>query len=315
MTAAREGTAAAVRYKPNKRFDTETLDLFVAVLPNNVSLSEFFAGAGVNCVCLERFVYVKQTQQTTPTPPPPTHFIHHRDREIVYFTGNVNPSVMAALRIRHRPGFRREVRRSNVLILSIKGGRDLGLDDALQIVRLSGLHTYLDRILTVAVPPRPGANANAVSHIYVQFASEEAAQLCVNVVDALPYKGLYVHSPQLDLHGWATLRTSPDADDRTWYNPLYLREPGTPAAADAETAAAATPTTAARMAGKAGESEGGGGGGGVGGGDGANIDADDDHPRAAAAAAAPAAAPAAAAAPFCTGEVNYSLDMLNAFFL
>ena len=209
--------APAQRHKMVKEFAPETVNAYVAVLPNHTPLKDFFAQAGTNCVCLERFVYVtlRRTRTQTATTP-------HSDREIVYFTGDVIPANMSALKIRHRAGFRAEVRHSSVLILSVKGGRGLGLEDALEVVRMSPLNDYFSSISMVAVPPpKLGAPSKPVFHMYVQFCDAATARACVNLVDAMAYKGFYVHSPQQDVYGWERLKKIPGSEHHAWYNPLH----------------------------------------------------------------------------------------------
>eukprot|EP01061_Rhynchopus_euleeides_P037447 TRINITY_DN6380_c0_g3_i1.p1 TRINITY_DN6380_c0_g3~~TRINITY_DN6380_c0_g3_i1.p1 ORF type:complete len:260 (+),score=81.35 TRINITY_DN6380_c0_g3_i1:70-849(+) len=189
-----------------KQYGAE-VDAFVAAVRDNVKLSDFLASAGENCVCLERFV----------------------NKETVYFTGDIHPDTMEALKIRRRKGFRIEIRNSNVLLLSVKGKPHLSLDEALEIVNESALKNYMHSIEVVAVVPKGHSRARATmkqsAHAYIKFSDHMVAKQCVNAVDAFEYKGFFVHSPQLDAHEFM-MNESEYAERRSfvWVNEDVLRK-------------------------------------------------------------------------------------------
>ena len=150
-----------------------------------------------------------------------THPPTYSNKELVYFTGKVHEHKMARLKIRRREGFQLEVRDSNVLVLSIKAKADLNLEEALQIVLMSDLKDHLQKIELVAVIPA-GVRAKrsaTISHAYVQFVDNDSAKACINVVDAMEYKGYRVHSPQLD----AAVLVKCDLGASIWQNPGFKR--------------------------------------------------------------------------------------------
>eukprot|EP01064_Diplonema_japonicum_P022809 TRINITY_DN3300_c0_g1_i4.p1 TRINITY_DN3300_c0_g1~~TRINITY_DN3300_c0_g1_i4.p1 ORF type:complete len:313 (+),score=64.21 TRINITY_DN3300_c0_g1_i4:86-1024(+) len=171
----------APKVKPEKCFGPAT-DCYVAVLNGGESLKGFKSKVGGSCKVIERFL--------------------HKSR--VYFTGDVNPQAMHRYSIKRRAAFKPEIRRSRVLILSIKDKRTLTLDEAREIVQMSDLRYSMDRIDLIAVNPktkkRNDKGYNGMVHAYVQFLTEEDADRHVNSIDAMYYKGYYVHSPQCDEH-------------------------------------------------------------------------------------------------------------------
>eukprot|EP01059_Diplonema_ambulator_P005200 TRINITY_DN14951_c0_g1_i1.p1 TRINITY_DN14951_c0_g1~~TRINITY_DN14951_c0_g1_i1.p1 ORF type:complete len:336 (+),score=126.81 TRINITY_DN14951_c0_g1_i1:111-1010(+) len=184
--------------KPEKKFGEPT-DCYVAVLQPNEPIKEFLMKVGTGCKAIERFV--------------------HKNR--VYFTGDVSPDMMMKLSIKRRMAFKPELRESKVLILTIKDKQSLTLDEACDIVRSSELGYMMDRIELVAVNPKTKkkvVGSVGMVHAYVQFLTTEDAKACVNAVDALYYKGYYVHSPQLDEHEVFLPSDHPSDTQHVWRN-------------------------------------------------------------------------------------------------
>ena len=119
----------------------------------------------------------------------------------MYFTGDVPSENMDALKIRKRHGFQVEIRRSHVLVLSVRGKPFLTLDEAVEIVRMSPLRNVMHKIRAVAVAPPPRKGKKVLSaHAYVQFCDHSTAAEMVNAVDAMAFKNMVVHSPQISIH-------------------------------------------------------------------------------------------------------------------
>ena len=125
---------------------------------------------------------------------------------------------MAELKIRHREGFKVEIRDSNVLVLSVKANADLSLQEALEIVGKSDLKAYMSKIELVAVIPASvrAKRAATISHAYVQFVDNATARECINIVDSMEYNGYRVHSPQLDAASFVKC----DFGASIWHNPM-----------------------------------------------------------------------------------------------
>ena len=197
--------------KDNKVF-AEGQDAWLAMLPDNMKLADFLASVGTDCKCLERFVYV-----------PPFHFDittqhNHRNKEVVYFSGDVHPEMMESLNIR-KVGFCREIRSSNVLLLSVKGKGHLNLTEALEIAQNSDLKDCMHLVQVIAVAPKGPKKTKTSAHAYIKFISNEAAQQCVNIVDAFEFNGHYVHSPQLDAQDFFMDESDCHIRPFVWVNP------------------------------------------------------------------------------------------------
>ena len=197
-----------------KRFGAVIEGAFMAPVPNHVPLKEFFAKVGNNCEYLERFAYV-HTQQ--PLPSRHRTHPHHSDKEVVFFTGDVHPEMMQTMQVTRRPGFRLEKRGTTVLVLSVKGKGHLKLHEALQLVNASSLKKHMKSIVMVAVPPSPKGDG-CTAHAYVQFCDHATALAMVNSVDAMPYKGYYVHSTQLDAKTMVTSSSQASSAACVWRN-------------------------------------------------------------------------------------------------
>ena len=212
-----KSTAGEKKQKPeaadNKVF-AEGQDAWVAMLPDSMKLADFLATVGTDCKCLERFVYV-----------PPSRFDittqhNHRNKEVVYFSGDVHPEMMEKFNIRKRTDFCREIRSSNVLLLSVKGKGHLNLTEALEIAQNSDLKDCMHLVQVIAVAPKGPKKTKTSAHAYIKFISNEAAQQCVNIVDAFEFNGHYVHSPQLDAQDFLMDESDYGIKSFIWVNPM-----------------------------------------------------------------------------------------------
>eukprot|EP01064_Diplonema_japonicum_P020534 TRINITY_DN300_c0_g1_i1.p1 TRINITY_DN300_c0_g1~~TRINITY_DN300_c0_g1_i1.p1 ORF type:complete len:334 (+),score=77.74 TRINITY_DN300_c0_g1_i1:45-1004(+) len=184
-----------------KTFGKPLDNVFLVSLPNHESLSKFLLEVP-GCEPIERFV----------------------GKEILFFEGALTHEERVALRAKPRKNFRKEIRRSRVLILTIKGKATLTLEEGLQIVAESPLRGDMDLIELIAVNPKTFKPKEGVEpwdmmvHVYIQFATEEDARSRVNTVDAMRYKDYYVHSPQCDEHQMFYPDSGYHKSDYIWIN-------------------------------------------------------------------------------------------------
>ncbi|KAJ9454624.1 hypothetical protein DIPPA_16804 [Diplonema papillatum] len=181
--------------------------VYVAIVDNAIATADFLRIAGRDCRPLERWM----------------------SKDLLYFVGEVADNIKADLKIRERFDFRQEIRRSRVLILSIKGKAGLSLEEARDVVNKSCLKDVMSEIELIAVNRKATKKAvtnvkTNVVHAYVQFTSEKTAVSMVNKVDAMPYRSWYVHSPQCDEHTFFFPDT-PGSDAFIWRNPNVVNAP------------------------------------------------------------------------------------------
>eukprot|EP01064_Diplonema_japonicum_P028078 TRINITY_DN423_c1_g1_i3.p1 TRINITY_DN423_c1_g1~~TRINITY_DN423_c1_g1_i3.p1 ORF type:complete len:253 (+),score=38.89 TRINITY_DN423_c1_g1_i3:117-875(+) len=138
------------------------------------------------------------------------------DKSLVYFTGDVKEKKGKQL----KKSFRKEERESRVLILSVKGKQFLTIQEAVDITVTSPLKDLVDDIELIGVNPKRNTR-NTTSHIYVQLRTVELAESLVNTVDAMPYKGFYVHSPQCDEHPQFFPNRNYRESTHIWRNPSF----------------------------------------------------------------------------------------------
>eukprot|EP01061_Rhynchopus_euleeides_P013553 TRINITY_DN23645_c1_g1_i2.p1 TRINITY_DN23645_c1_g1~~TRINITY_DN23645_c1_g1_i2.p1 ORF type:complete len:280 (+),score=58.77 TRINITY_DN23645_c1_g1_i2:301-1140(+) len=182
----------------------ECMNVLVAPLANAIPIRTFLSQVGSDCRVVERFL----------------------NKERLHFTGNVSASAMEAFHIRERRNFRVELRTTNVLVLALCGKSSLTLEEAIEIVYRSPLSDEMHLIKAVAVAqPAHAKNApsNGLTHVYVQFSDHSTALSMVNSVDAMPYKGFYVHSPQISRHKME--EGGRHNKQLIWANPHYQRMP------------------------------------------------------------------------------------------
>ncbi|KAJ9467594.1 hypothetical protein DIPPA_06117 [Diplonema papillatum] len=147
-------------------------------------------------------------------------------KELVFCSGNLSREAKTQLKAKTRE-FKREVRHSRVLILSIKDKRTLTLDEGKDIVFRSPLRNVLHRIELIAVNPKKFDDKQArretvpMVHVYVQFATEDEAHAQVNMVDAMPHGEFFVHSPQCDEHAVFYPNDNYSFYDHVWLNDKY----------------------------------------------------------------------------------------------
>ena len=159
----------------------------------------------------------------------PAHPHTHSAKELLYFQALLSPEDCARLRAKKCTAFRKEIRKSRVLILTIKGKDSLTLVEAIDLVTMCGF-ADMDTVELVAVPAARRASDSyrqrriSLSHAYVQFATVEDARDHLNTVDALRFQDYCVHSSQLDTSHCFYPNSGHRPEDHVWYNPRYNRK-------------------------------------------------------------------------------------------
>eukprot|EP01059_Diplonema_ambulator_P030023 TRINITY_DN5012_c0_g6_i1.p1 TRINITY_DN5012_c0_g6~~TRINITY_DN5012_c0_g6_i1.p1 ORF type:complete len:335 (+),score=87.14 TRINITY_DN5012_c0_g6_i1:64-1068(+) len=189
-----------------KRLGEPLENVYMVSLPDHESIADFLEKVP-GAVPVERFI----------------------GKELFYFECNLTFDQRMMLKAKPRSNFRKEIRFSRVLILTIKGKEALSLDEGLEIVSVSPLIDAMHLIELIAVSPKTLREGKfkptnvPMVHVYIQFRREEDAKARVNSLDAMPWGEWYVHSPQCDEHQVFYPDAGYDIDDYIWINNVVMK--------------------------------------------------------------------------------------------
>eukprot|EP00754_Rhynchopus_humris_P038374 Rhum_TRINITY_DN21004_c0_g1::Rhum_TRINITY_DN21004_c0_g1_i1::g.172884::m.172884 len=196
--AASNNDIVKEKSRKKKHLGAEMSNVYVVTLPDSTSTKSFMEKMPSFSypVVIERFVA----------------------KELLFFQADLLPQDAKRLSAKKISGFRPEVRRSCVLILTIKNKPEITLTEALTLAGQCGF-LEMDTVELVAVQPRNENLTKSCCHTYIQFSSANEAMRHLHTIDSMPFGTHFVHSSQLDLSLRFHAKGDSNGTETVWHNP------------------------------------------------------------------------------------------------